>query len=405
MRDLWQFFTSLRLTIYLLIVSTILVFFGTLDQVHDGIFLTQQRYFEHFFVVWKYPAQWILSDSLGWIHLPLPGGYLVGPLLVINLLCAHFRYYRAGWRKVGIGILHLGVIALLVGQLITQIAQEDYSMWLSEGARSNYLEAFYEEEFVVIDKSPEGHDRVYAWPLSALRGEAPAITHPDLPFRVQVIAYYPNAAIFSLARNPTAPNLMITRGIAADQGFTAVPQAPTYAMNTRNLRTAAVEVFAGGENLGRWMLTNGFGQTPTPNARNLFPPQTFTYQDRTYEIAIRPKRAYLPAHIELVKFSHDRYPGTEIPVNFSSDVRIIEANAADPRSTLIYMNHPLRYAGYTFYQASFGNNDTMSMFQVVRNPGRWVPYIACLIITIGMTWQFVWSLARFLTKNRSPSAS
>ena len=30
------------------------------------------------------------------------------------------------------------------------------------------------------------------------------------------------------------------------------------------------------------------------------------------------------------------------------------------------MNHPLRYKGYTFYQASFANNDLTSIFQVVK---------------------------------------
>jgi cytochrome c biogenesis protein ResB len=72
-------------------------------------------------------------------------------------------------------------------------------------------------------------------------------------------------------------------------------------------------------------------------------------------------------------------------------VRIQEPDSGK-RDTLIYMNHPLRYDGLTFYQASFANNDTMSMFQVVRNPARWIPYIATVITSFGLVLQFVVSL-------------
>jgi len=43
---------------------------------------------------------------------------------------------------------------------------------------------------------------------------------------------------------------------------------------------------------------------------------------------------------------------------------------------LIFMNQPLRYAGKTFYQASFGKGDTLSVLQVVKNPGWLLPYIS-----------------------------
>ena len=44
------------------------------------------------------------------------------------------------------------------------------------------------------------------------------------------------------------------------------------------------------------------------------------------------------------------------------------------------MNQPLRYAGETFYQASFANDDRTSILQVVRNPGWLLPYIACAMV-------------------------
>jgi hypothetical protein len=53
------------------------------------------------------------------------------------------------------------------------------------------------------------------------------------------------------------------------------------------------------------------------------------------------------------------------------------------------MNNPLRYAGLTFYQASYGQDDRLSVLQVVRNPGWLLPYIACGLAGLGMLAHFV----------------
>ncbi len=402
MHLLWKFFTSLRLTIYLLAASTLLVFFGTLDQVHDGIYLTQQRYFEHAFVVWAYPQQWLFFEYLGWVRLPMPAGYLLGPLLVINLFCAHFKYYQARWRKLGIALIHGGLVILLVGQLITQLGQKDFFLWLDEGEKSNYIESFHDNELVVIDKSHADFNRVVSWPVSAFSRQQTTLRHPTLPFTVEVAGFVPNAAILPRDQAPpNAPDLGFTRGLGAERDFTVLRMAPTYADGERNRATAIVDLRTSDGTLGRWLVSNVFrNKTPT---QVVMPPQEFEYNGRTYEIALRFTREYLPAYIRLNEFTHDRYPGTDIPHNFSSDVDIIDVESGTARSTLIYMNNPLRFADYTFYQASFANNDTSSMFQVVRNPGRWIPYIATAVITLGLALQFGIGLLRFAGRMRNRS--
>jgi hypothetical protein len=65
------------------------------------------------------------------------------------------------------------------------------------------------------------------------------------------------------------------------------------------------------------------------------------------------------------------------------------------------MNNPLRYAGLTFYQASFENNDRTTILQVVRNPSWLLPYIACGLMTVGLLLQFGIHLVGFVTKRRA----
>ncbi|HEY6101108.1 MAG TPA: hypothetical protein VIW03_16855, partial [Anaeromyxobacter sp.] len=59
-----------------------------------------------------------------------------------------------------------------------------------------------------------------------------------------------------------------------------------------------------------------------------------------------------------------------------------------------YMNQPLRYDGKAFYQASFGKNDTLSILQVVSNPGWLLPYVSTVLVTLGLLVHFAISLRR-----------
>jgi hypothetical protein len=59
------------------------------------------------------------------------------------------------------------------------------------------------------------------------------------------------------------------------------------------------------------------------------------------------------------------------------------------------MNHPLRYRGSTFFQASFGKNNTLSILQVVQNPGWRIPYLACILVSLGLAWHFLARMAPF----------
>lgn len=391
MKAFFSFLSSIKLTLFLLGFSVLLVFFGTLDQVHYGIYFTQQKYFEHVLTVWEYPAQWLYGEHLDWLHIPMPGGYLIGPLLVLNLACAHFRYFRPSLAKIGIPFIHAGIVLLLLGQLWTQIKQVEYFMWLEEGQSNHFVEAFHHDEFVVIDRTDPQKQAIVSWPAPLLSKRNTVLSDERLPFSIEVLWFARNAALFP--RPPHAadsfPQMPFDQGIGADRDLVALPQNPTYADGERNATSAIVRLRGHDGPIGTWLVSNIFRQSMP--MRESFPLQIFTHEGRTYEIALRFERHYLPASIQLLDFQHDRYPGTEIPFNFSSSVRIHEPGTGQ-RDTLIYMNHPLRYDGLTFYQASFANNDTMSMFQVVRNPARWIPYIACVITTFGLTLQFVISL-------------
>jgi hypothetical protein len=102
-----------------------------------------------------------------------------------------------------------------------------------------------------------------------------------------------------------------------------------------------------------------------------------------------------------VDFRHDVYPGTEIPKNFSSRVRLMRPATGEDREVLIYMNNPLRYAGETYYQASFDTDNEGTILQVVKNPSWLAPYAACVLVSAGLVIQFMTHMLGFVRKRRN----
>ena len=379
LRDARDLIVSLKLTIVLLLFSIILILVATLDQVNLGIWVVQEKYFRTFIVYWK-TGNFSLAV--------FPGGYTVGGLLLLNLLAAHVYRFKLTWRKLGLWLTHSGLILLLVGELLTGLWQDEYQLRLDQGQTRNYSESYRNVELAVTNTTDPKFDEVVAIPEKPLvRKET--IQHPKLPFRVTVKNYFPNASLQmrTPAASTTTPASEATQGVGPQ--VIATLQPLTFKQDERNIPAAYVELAGPDGVIGTWLVSPFLDE-----------PQRFDFGGRTWKIALRFARHYQPYSLTLMKFSHDRYAGTEIPKNFSSRIRLTTPDGRDDREVLIYMNNPLRYAGLTFYQAGFQNNDQTTVLQVVRNPSWLIPYIACGVMTLGLLLQFGIHLIGFIGKRR-----
>ena len=385
-RQFRDFFVSLKLTVVLLVLGIVLIFGATLDQVNLGIWAVQEKYFRSFFVLWR----------VGDFPVPIfPGGYLIGGLLLVNLISAHIDRFKLAWRKSGIFLTHVGLILLLVGELLSGLWQQDFSMRLSEDEPKNYSESYQHSELVLVDTTDPANDEVVSIPEAVL-ASGTVVQHPKLPFRVVTKLYYPNSSLRmrDATKAPAGSGglpSMATTGFGTS--VVAVPLRVTYKQDERNLASAFVELVAPKGSIGTWLVSTH----PDLLA------QTFEHGGHSWKIAFRPRREYKPFKLTLLKFSHDRYAGTDIPKNFSSRIRLQTPNGTDDREVLIYMNNPLRYAGLTFYQASFEkDNPRVTILQVVKNPSWMLPYVACALMTLGLLIQFGIHLVGFVQKRRAP---
>jgi len=408
---------SLRLTVILLAFAILLVFIGTLAQVDEGLYNAQARYFR----------QWIIFglDLFGHrIPLILPGGYLIGTMLMLNLAAAHLYRFQLTTKKIGIQIAHAGVILLLAGQLATDMLAHESQIRFIEGQTKGYSESPRNYELAFTSDSGGSGEEVIAIPAHLLANGGD-IQNPNLPFTIRVKRFWKNSdtsfrAPMMKSGPPLTPN-----GVAANFDFHVA--AETKNPDEQNVQTALIEIITANGSLGDWVvsgwtsdeemvnaLRQEYAQQLGPDmaqkiADQLTQPQSIEAGGKRFTFALRPARVYFPFSLKLLKATHTVYEGTDIPKDFRSRVQLNNPQTGENREVEISMNHPLRYAGLTFYQyqmdagqaAQQAGRVPSSALQVVRNPSWLTPYVGCAMVAIGLIIQFMFHLVGFLSKRKT----
>ncbi|MCX7872638.1 MAG: cytochrome c biogenesis protein ResB [Verrucomicrobiae bacterium] len=374
-----NFLTSMRLTVVCLALAMVLVFIGTLAQVDKGIFIVQREFFQSLIVISDLR---ILNYR---IPIIFPGGYLIGLVLLLNLFASHFKRFGFQTKKLGLLLTHFGLLVLLVGQLLIDHFHTESNMRLVEGQSLNYSESYNRCELALIKISDPQTDTVVAISEPNLY-KGNVIRNPHMPFQVKVHDYFPNSRLENLPEGGS--NAASTLG--SGRQIRLIPVPPETKTDTRNAPSAIIEIIGDNAPNGTWLASFFLDR-----------PQEFTVGNEKWALVLRPERYYKSYFITLIDFTHEKYPGTDIPKNFSSRVKITNPQTGEEREALIYMNNPLRYGGETYYQGSFDpNDDRVSILQVVRNPAWTTPYIACILVGLGMVIHFIINLGVFVNEQR-----
>lgn len=395
MRRLIRSLASLKLTVTLLALSMVLIFLGTIAQTRLGVWQAVEVYFRSG-IAWVDPSLFLpvregsTLDSSS-LRIPIPGGLGIAAVMIVNLLAAHVIKFKSTRQRIGVLGLHAGLVVLLAGEFVTGFMADEGMMSIDEGGRTSFIEDIRTAELAIVDHSAPDTDRVVVVPQAILAHAARdrgVVSHPDLPFEVRVDQWLPNAALFMGPGAGTA-----TAGVGLEAHAVERPQVAGVESSEADLPAAYVTLLRSGREVGTWLVS-----------ASLTAPQAVRLADEAYALALRFKRTYLPYTLELIDFRHDVFTGTTIPKNFSSDVRVIDPAHETDREARIWMNNPLRYAGRTFYQASYKPDGSGTVLQVVQNPGWLMPYIACAMVGGGMLLHFVQSLVGFL-RNRAKRAA
>lgn len=377
---------SLRVTVVLFALSLILVYYGTWVQKEMGIWTAVDKYFRSaiVFIPIRVLSMYTL-DVPGAV--PYPGGWLLGGLLLGNLLAAHAVRFKLSWKRSGIFLIHAGIIVMMLGELVTGKFSVEGAIVMRNGEAVNYVTNNRLMELAIARVIDDKTEDTVVIPERILRRQE-QIQHEDLPFDVTVVRYMVNAGLIEADPKKNAANKGIglrelavekpeAAGVDADEG---VDQAAAYVKLAEK---------GTGKELGTYLVSVVLRAQPV------------AVGDKTFHIALRFKRTYKPYTLHLINMRHDKYLGTNTPKNFSSLVRLVDSERGEDREVLISMNDPLRHRGETFYQsrmASEPGGPQYTQLAVVRNPGWLMPYFSCAMVAIGMLIHFGLHLIGFLGK-------
>jgi len=368
-REVLTAIASIRVSIVALVLLMAVVLLCTFDQIKLGIHDAVNRDIRSIWI-------WATLPGTGFKLPVFPGGGFAGALLLANFLANYVLRFRIRGRHLALWLVHTGVVILIVGEFASAFLAVETQMAITEGQTLNYTESEREMELAATDLSNTQYDEVHAVPGHFLARGA-TFGRGNWPIELRVKDYLANARLVDIG----APG----SGAGAAAATDTDPASAGVGRLVRPVRLARAHgddednhPAAYVEGLGTWLVSPLISEA-----------QTFVAGGHTWRLELRPRRYYLPFSIQLKDFRREMYPGTDIPKSFSSMVRVINPARHEDRDVLIYMNNPLRYAGLTFYQASYGQNDRLSVLQVVRNPGWLLPYIACGLAAIGMLAHFV----------------
>ena len=353
---------------YLLIWLMILLVAGTISEKYIGLYLAQKTYFSSF-IIW-----------IGGI-IPVPGGYTTLGLIFCNLLA---KLIVERWTKAKIGTLitHCGALLLLLGGFLTAAYSYEGNMVIEEGGASNFISDYRSTELAVTD----GRGKEIVFPESELK-EGAVLRDAALPFTITIEHVFENI------------DLQPRKALLEDDHVHGMLKAV-------DLREAPPSMED--KNMPGVIFSIAGGNKKTDGSYGVFTDmpleQHITAGGTSYTISLRHGRIILPFELKLIKFEKQLYPGTDKARGYSSEV-ILKDGALEWRS-VISMNNPLRYKGYTFYQSSFIDRDgsEATVLAAVKNAGAMFPYISSIILCIGLLAHLFIRLPKLKTKRARESA-
>lgn len=315
---------------------------------------------------------------------------------VVMLIGCNLLFEKRG----GIVLLHIGVALLMFSELQVGFYAKENMLTLKEGQTQSFMRDTRERELAVVTKSDD-KDRVVAIPEELLVNAAAAtdpaqqvIDYPGLPFLVRVEAFLRNSQL-----RPMLPGdeKQATSGLGT---FVApVEVDPVTGMDdSHDMSSLRISLLdrESGEVLETLLCAQDVSEM-----RSVPIAEQATVNGADYQFYLRFQRNYKDYEVELLDVSRTNYVGTATPRDYRSQIIIRDSETGRADEFALWMNNPLRYKGETFYQSGYNqlpDGSEVTTLSVVQNTGWMLPYIACMIVAVGMFAQFGLTLGRYLSR-------
>lgn len=114
------------------------------------------------------------------------------------------------------------------------------------------------------------------------------------------------------------------------------------------------------------------------------------------DVSYGSKIIKLPFAIHLKDFELERYPGSNAPSSYASDVILLDKEAGLKEPYRIYMNHVLDHRGYRLFQSSYDQDELGTVLSVNYDFwGTWITYVGYILLAFGLFGSFFTKKGRF----------
>ncbi|TSJ42355.1 cytochrome c biogenesis protein [Fluviicola chungangensis] len=122
----------------------------------------------------------------------------------------------------------------------------------------------------------------------------------------------------------------------------------------------------------------------------------FEMNGLNYRLEYGMKRITIPFYMKCNDFILDRYPGSDMPSSYASDLQVLDTANNEFGTKRVFMNHVLDYGGYRFFQSSYDADEQGTILSV--NHDFWgtnITYFGYLMMFIGMVFSLFAPSSRF----------
>lgn len=338
----------------------VLLVIGTVAQKYVGLYVAQKTFFSSF-VFWLGP-------------LPLPGGYMMMGIIFVCLLAKFISESRWSWHRAGIILTHFGALVLLSGGLVTAITAREGFIVIDEGAESAVVEDYHTRVLTILKDNEE----IFSLPQKQIRAGQMLGLDEGLPFNVKILSSLIHGIPEQRKENEQESDLPLRGPAAKIQMKAGTPEI----LDENNHGALSVAIRGTGSDTdGIYLMTEIMPIYPQVEVKN-----------HIYELRFTKAKTTLPFSLALSDVEKDSYPGMDMARAYRSVVTIKDQGTTWPAE--ISMNNPLRYRGYTFYQSSYIQTPQgeTTILSVVWNAGRLFPYVASVLISLGLILHLIVSL-------------
>lgn len=392
----FRFLSGYGLAVVCLLLLLVLTWLSTLEQPEKGLYEVQKRYYdaEAWYVFPDVPflylpdRPWLGGLAGAHVKIPLPGAYLVSAVLFVNLFLGGLVRIRKGWKYAGVIVAHFSMVSLLVAGFVAHHYSKEGIMFVLQGQEADFARSYTDYTVEVAEIANGEKSKPYVVPAGPLKALDPEdrleVELPELPFDLVVTSWMRNS---DLKRSADDDDGNVVDGLVLSW------KKPVQT-EEENAAGCLVDVISRetGEKVRRLLL---YG----PNTDQV----TATVDGKVYGFELTREIWPMPFRVHLDESIGNYYPGTMKPSFFQSKITRIAEDGH--KKFTIRMNEPMRYGGYTLYQARWSGETEVpqSGFAIVRNPSDQWPKWSLYIAMAGLTVHFGMKLFGFIgRKERKP---